>query len=332
MTRFGTKPVSTILIYTDGEVIGDGMLRLSFAQALKHALPDLKITWLSSGCSVYADALQAVARPFIDELIILPDRRIPLTEYVLGPRPLRGRRFDAVLDTQRNIKRAWWLRRICHRIFVSAAGRQILSTRRLPTPFDPHFLTRLLQLGRLATDCVLATAAVPLPPGPWLEQAAQLLPSGPRYIGFVVGAGHPDKCWPLTNFIALAKQMSHDGFTPVMFLGPQETTLLAALEAALPQALFPLNAAADPTPYLTIALGQRLTAAVANDSGGGHLLAAGGAPLVSLFRAASVRTKFLPQGERIIALAPEDFDVATMQGIPLGAVAAAMETVQSSRI
>ena len=56
----------------------------------------------------------------------------------------------------------------------------------------------------------------------------------------------------------------------------------------MPTARFPLQDAkrrdgGAASPLLTIALGQRLAAAVANDSGAGHLLAASGCPIVSLF-------------------------------------------------
>lgn len=291
-----------ILVYTDGEVIGDGIIRLPFAAALKQSEPSLHLTWLASGHSVYADVLAEMAQPIIDQLIVLPRSKPAFSDYLLRPDCVRGQSFDLILDTQRNVKRSLWLMRIRHRRFVSAAANGLLSSVPLAKSLSPHFLTRLVELGEAGTGRPLALNRLSLPSDHWREQAVALLPDSGRYVGFIVGAGHPDKCWPLDRFIALAQAVIARGEVPVMFLGPNERALHAQLQTALPQAVFPL-AEGNASPYLTMALGGRLRVAVANDSGGGHLLAAGGAPLVSLFRADSVRRKFLPCGERVVALA-----------------------------
>ena len=319
--------VTSILVYTDGEVIGDGILRLTFAQSLKAAAPDATITWLSSGYSVYENVLKDLAAPLIDELIVLPERRMKLHEFFYGPARLRRRKFDLIIDTQRNFKRSFWLTRIGHRRFISASSDQFFSSQKSNVPFSPHFLARLLQLGALGLGQTLTTAPLPLPAGDWAAQAKQLLPDGARYVGFSVGAGHPDKCWCRDKFIALAQHVTTQGFVPVFFVGPQDHDKLEALQKAFPQALFPLNTATTASPYLTIALSARLTAAVANDSGGGHLIAAANTPLVSLFRCPTVRTKFLPASTTIVALAPQDFDAKTTQEIPLEAVKEALDSI-----
>ncbi len=325
-----TTPIRSILVYTDGEVIGDGILKLPFAAALKQAVAGVRLTWLCGASSVYETALAELARQHIDELIILPNRRISASDFLRRPAILRDRQFDLIIDTQRKARRTCWLKRIRHRRFISAAAGGLLSNVKPPKPLSPHVFEQLMQLGSCGTGEPLIVPPLTLAQE-WDATAAALLPEGARYIGFVVGAGHPDKCWPLAQFIALAQSVSRQGYTPVIFLGPQEKPYASTIREALPQALFPLTmqAHACASPYLTIALGKRLIAAVANDSGGCHLLAAGGAPLVTLFRSASVRSKFLPRSSRVIALAPEDFGVATMRDIPLAAVATALETLTS---
>ena len=318
-----TAFVRSILVYTHGEVVGDGIIQLPFAAALKQAAPDAKLTWLSSGYSVFGTIFKEMAQPIIDELIILPDHSLPWCDFLLRPKQLRQRQFDVIIDTERGWKRTIWLSRIRHQRLISVAAGGRFSSECLAAP-SPHLFTRVMQLGSLALGGPLKAAPLSLPPGEWDQQAARLLPAGASYIGFVIGAGRPDKCWPLAQFIALAQQVTKQGLIPVMFLGPQETDQLAALRAALPEARFPLNETQAPSPYLTIALGRRLTAAIANDSGGGHLLAAADTPLVTLFRSATVRAKFMPHSLRVLALAPEDFGVASMQEIPLEAVSQAL--------
>lgn len=321
----GLPAIRRILVYTDGEVIGDGIIRLPFAIALKAAAPDATLTWLTGTPSVYANALALMANTAIDRLLTLPAHRVRLRDLLTGPPRFAPEPFDLIIDTQRNTKRSFWLWRIPHRRMVSASANGFFSNVGTLPPLSPHFFERIMQMASLGLGQPLTAPPLVLPEGEWLAQAAQLLPHGPRYVGLVVGAGHPDKCWPLAQFKALARHITGTAMVPVFFLGPQETDRTAELQQAFPQGLFPLNTPGiAPSAYLTIALAGRLAAAVANDSGGAHLLAAGGAPLVTLFRSNSVRIKFMPRAPRVIALAPEDFHVARMQEIPLAAVVAAL--------
>jgi ADP-heptose:LPS heptosyltransferase len=158
------------------------------------------------------------------------------------------------------------------------------------------------------------------------DHAAALLPEGSGYIGLAPGAGGRIKCWPLERFAALARHAAAHGTVPVFLLGPEEAALRAEL-AGIPTALFPLqDAGDDATPLLTIALAGRLSAAIANDSGCGHLLAAGGAKLVSLF-GPTPAAKFAPLATRAIIVAAQDFGSSAMTAIPVAAVARALDEI-----
>jgi ADP-heptose:LPS heptosyltransferase len=310
--------VQTILVYTDGEVIGDGVIKLPFIAALKTAFPQARLTWLCGGKTAYTGALQELAMPLIDEIIYAPP-------------PIGTRIYDLVIDTQTTLKRTLWLRRqIQHRKFISSAVRYFLSDAR-PSFFassPSRVIDRLFLLASLAAGHSVTPAPLTLPDAKWAALARAILPEGRRYIGFVAGASLPQKCWPLDNFIALAKLQAEQGFVPVFILGPAEQGMQETIRAALPTAVFPLPA--DASPCLTIAIAQCLTAVVANDSGGGHLMAAGGAPMVSLFRSSSVRNKFTPTTAQVIAFAPEDFKVHTMAQIPFADVALALQRILNS--
>jgi ADP-heptose:LPS heptosyltransferase len=316
---------ASILIYTDGEVIGDGIIRLPFAMALKKAFPHATLTWLASGYSVFESSLNDLAAPIIDEIIIIPDRTIPWIDFLRRPAILRHRKFDLIIDGQRKVKRSLWLARIQHRCFVSAAANGWLSSVPLAARQD-RFIDQLFFMARAATQTHLTPPPL-IMAEPWLKAAAEVLPDGPSYVGFIVGAGHPDKCWPLNHFIALAQQQVAHGRVPVIFLGPLETALAALIHTHVPLTETSPLCVARTHPCFTIALGARMAATVANDSGGGHLMAAGGSPMVSLFRSATVRKKFMPTTARVIALAPEDFAGTAMPAIAYEAVNAALETL-----
>jgi ADP-heptose:LPS heptosyltransferase len=112
-------------------------------------------------------------------------------------------------------------------------------------------------------------------------------------------------------------------------LGPDEATWRPALAAEVPGALFPCQDERVPeelrcSPLFTIAVGQRLSAAVANDSGAGHLLAAALCPLVSLFGPTRPE-KFAPATPRLEIVRAQGFDGDRMSVIPVAAVIEALE-------
>ena len=108
---------------------------------------------------------------------------------------------------------------------------------------------------------------------------------------------------------------------------------MAELRAAVPEAQFPLQeagveAAHGFSPLFTIALAKQLAAALSNDSGAGHMLAIGGAPLVSLY-GTTVAEKFMPMTRRLAILRAADFGGREMAAIPLAPVLEALEAALS---
>jgi hypothetical protein len=84
-------------------------------------------------------------------------------------------------------------------------------------------------------------------------------------------------------------------------------------------------------PLLVVAMGGRLAAAVANDAGPGHMLAAGGAPLLSLQLSRRKAVKFPPAAVRLEMLVAEDFGGGGMAAIPLADAAAALDRLLEKR-
>ncbi len=79
-------------------------------------------------------------------------------------------------------------------------------------------------------------------------------------------------------------------------------------------------------PLLVVALAGRLIAAVANDAGPGHMLAAGGAPLLSLQKLKRKAVALPPDARRLEMLVAEDYAFdAAMEAIPLEDASEALE-------
>ena len=119
------------------------------------------------------------------------------------------------------------------------------------------------------------------------------------------------------------------GQTPVFILGLQEIDWQAEIAAVVPEALFPLQQdgleeAHNYAPQLTITLAQRLALATSNDSGTGHMLATGGAELISLF-GRTVPEKFTPMACNLTIIRAQDCGGREMDFIPVEALSEAIE-------
>jgi ADP-heptose:LPS heptosyltransferase len=318
------RPIS-ILVYVGLDLVGDALMKLPFLRALRAAYPRARITWLAGqGRTAYGGILAPLVAGLLDEII--EDAGIGRHWTELLGRPLAGRRFDLILDTQRRVATTLILRRIRHGRFVSAAAGWLFSDRRPPggTAKPPGMVRQMLNLIEAASGQP-ARPDAPLALDPALvAEAERLLPAGAVYVGLAPGAGGRHKCWPLGNYLALAQEQVERGRVPVVFLGPHEQDWEGEVRSAVPAAVLPLDAASSP--LLTIALARRLAVAVANDSGTGHMLAAAEVPLISLFGPTSP-DKFAPLTPRLKIIQAQQFGAATMAAIPLGPVGEAVDGV-----
>ncbi|MSP89864.1 MAG: lipopolysaccharide heptosyltransferase family protein [Alphaproteobacteria bacterium] len=329
----------TILVYVGHDLVGDGLMKLPFVRVLKANWPQAKITWCAGkGLSVYASSLCPLVAGLIDETLENAFVRSRLGN--IFTRPLGGRSFDLVLDTGRRFLTSLAVRRVRHQRLVSGAAGFLLSDGRPAARTKPRaMLGQMLQLIEAAGgDPALATPPLLLS-AEATQAAALLLPPGPTYIGLAPGAGNRAKCWPFENYCAVAQTLGDA--VPVFILGLDEKDWIAAA-STVPKARLPLQDAAAQgiaaSPILTIALAQRLTASLANDSGGGHMLAAGDQPLVSLFgptdptkvAARPWRGGFAPGARHFTVLRAQDFGTDEMAAIPVAAVVAALQSSMSS--
>ena len=330
----GQAPPNSVMVYVGLDRVGDGLLKLPFVRGLRAAYGDARITWVAGKeTSVYAGVMAPLVAGLLDEVI--EHGGIGLHPSELLGRPLGGRRFDLVIDTQRIFWASLSLWRVPHKTFISPAARFFLSSAKPPPGYRfPKSMQRQM------LDLLEIVAGRPFPSPARLDldldaglhaEAARLLPAGPVYVGLAPGSGGPPKCWPLENFIALAHAQGERGRAPVFLLGPQEVAWVAELRDAVPEALFPLQAdgveaAHGFSPLFTMALAKRLALAVSNDSGVNHMLAIAGAPLVSLY-GVTTPDKFPPMGEGISFLHAGDFGGREMKFIPVDAVIDAANAV-----
>ena len=161
--------------------------------------------------------------------------------------------------------------------------------------------------------------------------AEKLLPKNKNYIGISPGAGDKEKIWPLENFIEIALELKNKGRTPVFFLGPSERDLLKYIKKRVPNALFPewediAIKSGLKGPILVIALAHRLKLGIANDSGTGHMFAAAGCPLISIFSKHN-SLKYAPLARKLIIIDSKKWGTTNPRIIPIKEVKKAIENL-----
>lgn len=281
---------------------GEIFMRLPFLRVLREWAPEARITIIPGlgGAPYWETLVFPLVNDLVDEII--------RTEL---PNPAR-RSFDWVFDLEGDPCTSFFLRRLARKSFHTTALRGLLNLPHLPIYHGKHVAKRYLGLLHQATGQAIDDLW-PWPiPHAYREAAQQLLPTGPEYVGIAPGAGVQvtGKCWPIDQYTSLANHQASLGRTPVIFLSGREEGWEKHFKQ-ITNALFPLSQNQETSsgvpsdPVLTAALAERLHVAVANCSGTGHMLALGGAPLITLF-GPSKAEKFSPLARKAAHLKPAD--------------------------
>lgn len=326
--------IGRVAVFSGCDQIGDGLFKFPFLRSLRATFPNAEICWMTAGDSVYAGVLRECAAASLDRVVTGTGIGRSTLQAVRPRRMAALGPVDIAIDTQTVVMRSIAVRRSFRPLrFISATAAYALSDTRpsqigLDLTSKPrHLIDHLMLLLRLAArGKAREDMTPPAIPERFLDLAAMLLPEGRSYVGFAPGSGDISKRWPLDRFIALARRVAEAGSVPVFFFGPDERDLLGATRRALPDALLPEEGLPPGTPrgpMLVSALGSRLNAALANDSGIGHMLALSGGPLVLLY-GRHAPEKYAPRTPRLTTLWAETFGGPSHELIPLAAVEAAL--------
>lgn len=277
-----------IAVLVNGDMLGDALMRVPFLVALRRAYPEHEIWWIASAGTTMAHLLRPLTLRLIDAVVEGARLDKPMSAVI--PRLRALPQFDIVFDVRTRITTVLMARRCLRpREFFGCLPGFLFSTRRPPGRWwrPENMAERMAALIEAATgrplprkvDLELSAAA--------RTAAAELLPAGRAYLGFAPGASTRERTWPLERFHALAIAFASKGYLPVFLFAPNEQALLESTRSAVPGAVFPEQEAvrrglAADRIELLVAIGERLRAAVTNDSGPAHALALAGTPLVSL--------------------------------------------------
>ncbi|MBI3436447.1 MAG: glycosyltransferase family 9 protein [Proteobacteria bacterium] len=336
-SRVAPADARPIAVLVDREGLGDALMKLPMLRAIARAYPGRPIWWIAMHQTAMGEELAPWVKPMIARVLSHACPTAPPRAMIGWLRTLP--RFELVLDTRTRVASVLMARAFLHHDdgFFACLPGYALSTRRPPGRWrrPRNNALRALSLAQAAIGAgadwrgtleVGAAAQV---------LAGERLPPGPRYVGLAPGSREARKNWPIARFIDLAQRLSAASARPVFMIGPQERDWLAMLRAAVPMAAFPEAEPVDPARGVTrlefaIALGQRLDAVVANDSGFGHLMAAIATPIVSLFGPSDAARwhPFTPTG---VVIRAQEFGGTTMAAIPVEPVMRALEVMLRAR-
>lgn len=121
------------------------------------------------------------------------------------------------------------------------------------------------------------------------------------------GAAHrPAKRWPHSRFAALGRWLDERGVQPVLLGTEKEESEIAAIRAVCPRAV---DLAGRTSTLDIIALARDGLAAIGNDTGPMHLIAAGGCPSLVLFSHESDPALCAPRGKVTVLRRPSLTDL-----------------------
>ena len=311
----------SVLIFSHGELIGDGMMKLPFINALKIAFPDAEITWLSGRHhTIFASALAPLVQGKIHHIVnhtklgdSIGDVLFHRWKAVLP----RGS-YDIIINTDQHLLATLMLKRIPHGMFISASLKWLLSDRKVPLGNGQIYyekpvllLDRLMNLLDAATQKKIEPIFLIDIPKNILSLAKKLLPKG-KNILLAPGAGGRFKCWSLQNFIDLGNRLVANDINIGYILGPAETEWHAQLAAGVKTAFFPLQETTEKSVFVTIALARLADLTIANDGGVGHILASSDSPMISMWGPTDPY-KSTPNGKGVHVMYARDFGEAKME-------------------
>ncbi len=229
-------------------------------------------------------ALAPLARMsgLFDEVLEDPRER-SLSAYLAVRRMLRTRRFDRVYDLQAQTRTDLYFRLLFPGPWPEWSGTAPGASH--PDRYDGRRKVPVLEryTRQLAPLGILPDA---VPDLSWLEADIGRFALPAPFALLVPGSspGRPDKRWPIRRYAEVAAALAARGVTPVVVGTAIEAELAQSIAEICPRTV-------DLTDRTSVpelgGLARRAWAAVGNDTGPTHLIAAVGCPTVAVFSDAS---------------------------------------------
>ncbi len=308
-----------ILVFSNGEKIGDGIIKLPLLNEIKRRLPDRKLYWMTnSGLTVYNSQLKNLASQYIDHIYEKAELNSFFWQKISNNFELDKIKFEYIFDTQKAVLRTIALKRIHSSYFISASASGFFSDKNIKKNADSvrrYYLEELFDLLNLIKkDEVDRNFKISIPN--LLEtNIEKILKKDKLYFGISPGAGEKNKIWPIEKFEEVANFFQKNSYRIVFFLGPQEKNLKQRLVNNFPDSIF-LEELIDnfSGPEIIMASTKFLSCALTNDSGTSHMLSTNYCPVFKLFGPKNP-DKFTPKKNNLYTISSKEFDSNNIEDI-----------------
>ena len=286
--------------------LGDSVMSMPALQRLKQQAPDTHVTLLIKPAMLPLWEMHGA----VDAMIPIAGGRAGLRATVQA---LRRQRCDRAVIFPNSFRSALlpFLARIPQRVGAAGHWRRMLLTDCVAgraAADHSHQAREYLALLGLDRSAPLDPPAI-TPPAAAQEEAARLLPAADNaaWVAILPGAARGgSKRWPAERFVAVARQLVAAHGVRVALLGTaSERCACDPIATALGEAA--VNLAGQTSLAVLTAVLQRCRLALTNDSGGMHLAAAVGTPVVAIFGLTDpALTGPLGRDDRILCGAPPE--------------------------
>ena len=298
-----------ILVFSNGEKIGDGIIKLPLLYEIKKRLPEHKLVWVTNkGSTTYNDKLKFIAEQYIDEIIEKADLSPFFWMKVSKNYDFENTFYEYILDTQKSLYRTIALKRIKNKQFISATANGLFSSIKfIKKNKRRYYLDDLFALLDLIKKSEIEENFKIKIPNDLDLNLNKFFKKDQKYFGIAPGAGEKNKIWPLENFIKVGKYFLNKDYKIVLFLGPEEKHLRENILNQFPEAIIPEELISNFSNIETvIASTKYLKFALCNDSGISHMLSTSYCPLIKLF-GPKESLKFTPSNINIHTISASKF-------------------------
>ena len=293
-----SEPGRPALLVVQTSFLGDVVLTTPLLSALRRRVAPRRLAVM-----VRPEAVALVSgHPDVDQVLV-DDKRgrdRGLGGLVRTARRLRGERFDLAVSPHRSLRTALVLAaaRIPRRIGFRESRGAVLYHERVPRDRRRHDVERNLALlapfGQGSGD--VPPLHVPVSPPAAAEAAALLPPGGGPLVGIAPGSVWATKRWSPEGFAAVVAALAADGARCVILGTADEGPLAEHIRTLAGGGATVLAGRTDPATLVAVI--DRLSLLVANDSAPMHVACARGVPVVAVFCATTPSLGYGPWGPR----------------------------------
>ncbi len=311
--------IKKILVFSNGEKIGDGIIKLQLLHEIKRRLPNYKLYWITDkGKTVYKTTLKNISSKYIDFFYEEANINPFIWNKISEKFNLNEEYFDFILDTQKSVLRTLALKRIKHKNFISGTANGFFSTKKInfnkkKNKYYLYYIFDLLNL--IVKDNIDEKFYFPLDIK-LKKILSNILVDNKKYIGIAPGAGEENKVWPIKNYLEICNFIESKNYKIVFFIGPDEIHLKDKLKKLYPNSIFIediINEFSNIEVIMTTT--KFLSLAISNDSGVSHMLSTGYCPLIKLFGPKDA-VKFTPDITNLYSISSNEYNSSDINKIP----------------